>query len=327
MTTPSVLAHLPTAGRRQAQRSIRLSQLTRAVETARQQHDDARAAVHRLNQHLDRTRTAVERSNRYLALYPFAPERQEEHSRLGAELAGLEAAQREAAALSAAASVAYESARLELAWLDRPHAAGPDAGRAEAFSLRDNAVNAAGYTVTVLSPPLEQGAPWRRTDYGVVRRSRARSILAAWAEQPHTHLLRDAHGRLFVARTSARLELEPTDIAPPSTEGEALRASLAVYGFAAYDDDERGFTWLVVPIAPGAAEDDARTGLHFRVSSGDRANRPASAHDEPWGASLYDGDDYVATLDAAPAGAPLAEDCAHIARAIAAHSDTLRSQQ
>ncbi|MER7761566.1 hypothetical protein [Streptomyces sp. NPDC097619] len=208
-----------------------------------------------------------------------------------------------------------------------PEATGPDACRAEVLRHGASAVNAPWYTVTVLRCWWKSGTPWRRNDYGIVHRSRARSILAAWAGQPGTHLLRDGHGRFYVARSSVCLELEPTDIAPPATEGEALRAALAVHGFPAYDDGDRGFTWLVVPVDPGASEDEAHGGLHFRISSGEHADRPAHAHDEPWGASLYDHAEYVTTLDAAPAGATLAEDCAHIAGAIASYSAAARAEQ
>ncbi|MFD0352974.1 hypothetical protein ACFVHW_04380 [Streptomyces sp. NPDC127110] len=149
--------------------------------------------------------------------------------------------------------------------------------------------------------------------------------MAAAAGRPPPARPRRAH---VIARAETRLELEPTDIAPPATEGEALRAALAVYGFPAYDDDEGGFTWLVVPAAADTPEDEAYAGLHFRIASGEHAERPASGHDQPWGASLYDDEgEYVTTLNSAPAGTTLAEDCAHIARAIANYSTTAKPRQ
>ncbi|MFD4933463.1 hypothetical protein [Streptomyces virginiae] len=321
MSTPSILAQLPTAGRRQAEHTIRRSQLSRAAETTGEQYAVASRTLHAVNDCLERGRARAQKLDRLIALYPYSPEQQEDRAAVGNELAALEGGQRHAAALSAAARVVHESARLELAWFDRPRLSGSDVGPAELLNYGSGVVQAPGYSVTVLNvAQREKGEQWRRDDYGLVRRRRARDILAAWADKPDTYLLGDREGRLFVARSSSGLELVPTDLAPPATEGEALRAALAVYGYPAYDNEESGFTWLVVPAAPGTSEDDTHAGLHFRISSGEHAARPASAHDEPWGASLYNHGDYITTLDAAPAGSTVAEDCAHIARCIANYS-------
>ncbi|KIF00916.1 hypothetical protein PL81_38500 [Streptomyces sp. RSD-27] len=317
MSTPSILAQLDTAPRRQAQRA----QLIAAAETAEHQHAEARTALHELNHHLDRVRTRAQKSDRYIALYPYSSERQQERADIGQELAVLEPAQRHAAALAAATNVVRESARLELAWFDRPRASSPDASRAEVIQYHDAAVPASSYSVTRLWAGIRKpGEPWQSYDPDVVRRSRARSILAAWSKDPHNHLLRDAEGRLYVASASTRLELVPNDIAPPATEGEALRAALAVYGYPTYDFEDHGLTSVIVPGVPSASEYHACDGLYFQISSGEDARRPASAHDEPWSASVFNRGEYVDTLDVAPDGSTLAEDCAHIARAIANYS-------
>ncbi|MFV8133172.1 hypothetical protein [Streptomyces syringium] len=104
------------------------------------------------------------------------------------------------------------------------------------------------------------------------------------------------------------------------TEADILRAELSRHGYPAYDGGEGGFTWLVVPIDPSIPEEDVYLTPHFRISSGEHAHRPVPEHDEPWGASLYDGHgEYVETLKAAPEGTAVHEDSAHCARTIAAY--------
>ncbi|MFD0386490.1 hypothetical protein ACFQ2B_40555 [Streptomyces stramineus] len=104
------------------------------------------------------------------------------------------------------------------------------------------------------------------------------------------------------------------------TEADVLRGALSTYGISAYDGGEGGATYLVVPFNPHADEDSARLEPHFLVSSGEDAHRLMAGHDEPWSASLYDGNgDYVDTLDTAPGGLTLVEDSAHCARAIAVY--------
>ncbi|WP_330335673.1 hypothetical protein OHS33_39230 (plasmid) [Streptomyces sp. NBC_00536] len=317
MSTPSILAQLDTAPRRRAQRT----QLIDAAETAERQHAEARKALHSLNQELDRVRTRAQRADRYIALYPYSPERQQERADIGQELAALEPAQRHAAALTAATNVVRESARLELAWFDRPRSSAPGVSRAEVIQYHDAAVPASSYSVTRLWAGIRKpGEPWQSYDPDIVRRSRARSILAAWSSNPDNHLLRDAEGRLYIAGAGSRLEFVPNDIAPPATEGEALRAALAVYGYPTYDFEDCGMTSVIVPGDPRASEYHSCDGLYFQISSGEYACRPASAHDEPWGASVFNHGEYVDTLDASPDGSTLAEDCAHIARAIANYS-------
>lgn len=111
------------------------------------------------------------------------------------------------------------------------------------------------------------------------------------------------------------------EVAPVLTEGDVLRAALGALGYSVYADEERGFTWLVVPLDPDTAEADMYDGLHFRISSGERADRPATEHDEPWGAGLHNSEaDHILTLDAAPDGLTLAEESAHCARAIAQYA-------
>lgn len=326
MTTPDFLAHLPTAPRRHAQEIWLRTRLTETANLANSQRADSGAALGRLNNELDRLTTEAQRLESRSLLYPHDAEREQRRVEVTARLAELEREQPYAAALHAAATVDYMSATLEMAWLDRRHSTEVRPGNASAdvvWRRPADVATAPGYTVTVLRPGRKPGDPWRETDAGTVRGSRVRRILSAWAQNPQAYVLRDRHGRLYVAHPDRRLTLEPADLAPPSTEGDALRAALAAYGFPAADDGEGGHTWLVVPVDPCTPAADAYGGLHFRISSGEDADRPASEHDEPWGASLYDANgEYKTTLDAAPEGSTLAEDCAHIARAIAEYALT-----
>lgn len=322
MSTPNFLATLPTAPRRQALRMLERTRLAEAVEYTGQERAVARKVVHRLNQQIDATRAELDKQNAYSLLYPPSEEIAAQRTQLAEDLAQLVREHRHASALRAAADVVHESAVLERAWANRPDPTKTD-GRLFANVLCPPVgrfVNAPGYTVTVLHPDphVRDRQLWREMHHGTVKRSRARSILETWAERDQAYILRDAHGRFYVATPAQRLELVPTDIEPPHTEGDALRAALAVYGFPAYDDTEGGFTWLSVPLEQHASHEETYDGPHFRISSGEHADRPASQNDERWGASLYDEvGEHVTTLDGSPDGSTLAEDCAYIARAIA----------
>lgn len=99
-------------------------------------------------------------------------------------------------------------------------------------------------------------------------------------------------------------------------EADTLRAALRALGFSVYEDGDGGFTWLVVPLAKDTAEEDMHSGLHFRIASGERADRPAAEHEEPWTAHVYDGNGNYVDLLRAPAGLSLAEESALCARAV-----------
>lgn len=75
------------------------------------------------------------------------------------------------------------------------------------------------------------------------------------------------------------------------------------------------------PLDPDATAADTYAGLHFRIASGEVCDRPASAHDEPRGLSVYDaGGNFVTILGPAPGGATLAQGCAHAARSVAQYA-------
>lgn len=322
MSTPNYFAGLPTAPRRQALRIIERARLADAVEHTSEEQAAARKDVHRLNHAIDASRAEREKLHSYSLMYPPSKDIDTQRAHLAKEHAQLTREHRHAAALRAAADIVHKSAVLERAWSKRPNPTNTD-GRLFAnmlFPPVSRFVSAPGYTVTVLHPyPNVQHCQfWRELHHTTVKRSRARSILDTWAELDQAYILRDPHGRFYVATPTQRLELVPTDIAPPQTEGDALRAALAVYDFPAYDDAEGGTTWLSVPLERYVSHEETHDGPHFRISSGKHAARIASQHGERWGASLHDENgEYVTTLDGSPGGSTLAEDCAHTARAIA----------
>jgi hypothetical protein len=322
MSTPSYLAHLATGPRRHALNMLERTRLSEAVQTTAHERVAARKNLHQLNHAIDRVRAEQEKLNRHSLLYPPSPDFETERTRLADRYAQLLREHLHATALLAAADVVATSVVRERAWMDRPDPDKSGDGRLLANVVPVPArrfVNAPGYTVTVLHPdPSSKPLVWREVHHSRVRRNRAQSMLTAWEAQEQAYVLRDLHGRFYVATPTVRLELIPTDIGRPQTEGDALRAALAAYGFPGYDDTEGGFTWVSVPFHPDVSNEDTYTVTHFRVSSGEHADRFASRHDDVWGASLYNEDGaYVTTLDGAPAGSTLAEDCAHIARAIA----------
>lgn len=110
-----------------------------------------------------------------------------------------------------------------------------------------------------------------------------------------------------------------TDLSEP-TEGDLLRAELAARGRHAFPGTEGGMTFLIMAADPGAPDDeDAAYGvLHVLMYAGERADRPASAHCEPWSAHLHAADGtYLETLvDGSPALLDAAADAARCAREV-----------
>ncbi|WP_030723054.1 hypothetical protein [Streptomyces sp. NRRL F-2580] len=83
------------------------------------------------------------------------------------------------------------------------------------------------------------------------------------------------------------------------TEGDLLRAELAVRGRHAFPGTEGGMTFLITAADPGAPDDeDAAYGvLHVLMYAGERADRPAPDHRESWSAHLHAADGtYLETL-------------------------------
>ncbi|MFI9206484.1 hypothetical protein, partial [Streptomyces sp. NPDC053048] len=189
--------------------------------------------------------------------------------------------------------------------------------------------SAGTYVVLTLADASEIGISATTTDGAEVHAHHEvdehRSWQAYWndADQEHFATVYDSDGedKECAADTAAVAEAVIAYIHEHEstlTEADVLRGALSTYGLTAYDGGEGGVSWLVVPFNPHTTEESARLEPHFLISSGEDARRPLSQHDEPWGASLYDGlGDYVETLHAAPEGSSLAEDSAHCARAIA----------
>ncbi|MFS0691883.1 hypothetical protein [Streptomyces nitrosporeus] len=104
------------------------------------------------------------------------------------------------------------------------------------------------------------------------------------------------------------------------TEGELLRAALAAVGRYAFPGSEGGMTFLIMAARPGAPDDEnaAYDGLHVLMYAGERADRPASEHREPWSAHLHDAaGDYLTTLvDGAPGDLDAAADAIRCAREV-----------
>ncbi|MGA5508975.1 hypothetical protein [Streptomyces umbrinus] len=230
----------------------------------------------------------------------------------------LSAAAQYAQALEAAAQVVEASAQLEHAWSTRPGVS--NTGHAHPVQLEDldQLVDALGYQVVRSRPnvPTDNGS-WFQDEPTALNRTRTRSLIDNGVRVLGARLLRDPNDRLYVVNHRVHIELIPVNVEPPHTEGDVLRAALGRYGLATYEDGESGVSWLTVPIDPATPEREIYERPHFRISSGEHAERVASAHDDPWGASFYDADgEYIDSLDASPSGSTLAEDSAHCARAV-----------
>ncbi|WP_331735396.1 hypothetical protein OG590_40375 (plasmid) [Streptomyces goshikiensis] len=104
------------------------------------------------------------------------------------------------------------------------------------------------------------------------------------------------------------------------TEGDLLRDELAVLGRHAFPGEEGGMTFLIMAADPGAPDDeDAAYGvLHVLMYAGERADRPAADHREPWSAHLHAADGtYLTTLvDGSPKPLDAAADAAWCAREV-----------
>ncbi|HWU08344.1 MAG TPA: hypothetical protein VN520_18510 [Streptomyces sp.] len=106
----------------------------------------------------------------------------------------------------------------------------------------------------------------------------------------------------------------------PPTEGELLRAALAAVGRYAFPGTEGGMTFLIMAARPGAPDDEeaAYDGPHVLMYAGERAERPATEHREPWSAHLHDvTGDYLTTLvDGAPGDIDAVADAVRCAREV-----------
>ncbi|MGW7596104.1 hypothetical protein ACWGK9_44550, partial [Streptomyces rubiginosohelvolus] len=311
--------------RRQTQRMLNRTRLAEFVMNTSEERTAARKVAHRLLQEIQANRAEQNKVNSRILLYPPSPDLNARYAQLSDDRTKLVREHRYASAHQAAADVVHESAVFERAWADRPELRGPD-GRMLAsvvYQPVGRVASAAVYRATVLHLNPRDGRHWQGVHYTTVKRSTARSLLEAWAGQEQAYVLRDPHGRLYVATPTVRLELTPTDIERPHTEGDALRAALTAYDLPAYDDTDGPASWLCVPLEPFISHEETHESPHFRISSQKHADRPASRHGERWTAAFYDENGWhVTTLDASPEGSTLAEDCAHVACAIATFAST-----
>ncbi|WP_275466298.1 hypothetical protein [Streptomyces noursei] len=293
--------------------------LAAAVEVARTQRVDVSQHLDLLNQELAvAARTAGELSA-FSKLYPptqlqVRETRSEQHALRTGEL---RLVHEYVSALSAAVDIQLRSVLLERAWLDRPAPEGEgDTPQAAQLLMPFTLQQAKSRRYNVTARSFDPRAGWQETNIRVDR-GRACSLLKAWANQDQAFVLHDPYGRLYVASPTCQLTLVPRDIARPNTEGDVLLAALEAYGLRGRVHGERGCTWIVVELPCPESSDD----LQVRISSGEHADRLASAHNDLWGASVYAADgEHIATLPPARAGATLAEDSASTARTIAEYA-------
>ncbi|MGO4459867.1 hypothetical protein AB4039_21600 [Streptomyces sp. M-16] len=104
------------------------------------------------------------------------------------------------------------------------------------------------------------------------------------------------------------------------TEGDLLLAELAALGRRAFPGEEGGMTFLIMAVDLDAPDDeDAAYGvLHVLMYAGERADRPAADHREPWSAHLHAADGtYLTTLvGGSPTPLDPAADAARCAREV-----------
>ena len=103
------------------------------------------------------------------------------------------------------------------------------------------------------------------------------------------------------------------------TEGDKLRAALAVYGISSFPFpvNEGGVSYVLVAVDRTSHEGDAVTGPHLAIASGEAVERPAADHDKPWNANVYAGDGTrLAHAFTAPTGLTVDEESAVTAWAL-----------
>ncbi|MGC4950997.1 hypothetical protein ACLQ2N_33000 [Streptomyces sp. DT224] len=318
MSTPKYVAGLNTWPREAliAKERVRLTEL---VQLAHFDQLKASKIMHGLKQAIDLARAEMDRMNSHSMLFPPSDDMQQLYAQLSDRYGRLIASHQDASAVRDGAVLVHESAVLERAWLRRPAVDGIPLAK-QVFST-DFIPHSPSYAVTVLlpDPPNARGGQfWRQKHHATVKKSLARTILNKWAEQEQAHILRDAHGRYYVATPTHRLELVPTDIARPHSEGDVLRRVLAAYHLQAYADTDGTSSWLAVPLEPHTSHEETYDGPHVRIEAAGRIDRPASQHRAPWVASYFsETGEHARTFDGVPADTPLAEECAYLARAIA----------
>ncbi|MCT9075264.1 hypothetical protein [Streptomyces fulvoviolaceus] len=77
---------------------------------------------------------------------------------------------------------------------------------------------------------------------------------------------------------------------PAPTEGDVLHAALGAYGVPSSPMWECGITYRVIPLDTTANGEDVHTGPRLFVQSGESADRPIDAHEEPWTVTLHNAD-------------------------------------
>ncbi|MEU6379609.1 hypothetical protein [Streptomyces sp. NPDC046909] len=171
--------------------------------------------------------------------------------------------------------------------------------------------HAANYTATYAtshdSDPVEHPA--------ALAADRVEFVLGVWQQVPQANILVDASGAYSVAMPGSYIELRPVD-EPAPTEGDVLHTALGAYGIPSYPMWECGISYRVVPLDIAAAGEAVHTGPRLYVQSGDYADRPIDAYDEPWTITLQNADgDLIDTLYSGsrlPGG--IAEESAHCAQ-------------
>ncbi|MEU6357578.1 hypothetical protein ABZ896_51175 [Streptomyces sp. NPDC047072] len=212
-------------------------------------------------------------------------------------------------ALTAAYEVVATAHRLALGAAH--HDVHPLPERGTMIAPAHSVAHAANYTATYATShdgdPIEHPFP--------LSADRVEFVLGLWQQVRQARILVDASGAYTVAMPGSYIELRPVD-EPAPTEGDVLHAALGAYGVPSFPMWECGATYRVVPLDTAAAGEAVHTGPCLFVQSGDSADRPIGAYDEPWTITLHNADgDLIDTLYSGsrlPGG--IAEESAHCAQ-------------
>ncbi|MBC9731418.1 hypothetical protein [Streptomyces sp. TRM68367] len=201
-----------------------------------------------------------------------------------------EQALREEEALTAAYEVVAAAHRLALGTAHREVHPVPERGTV--IAPANPVAHAVNYTATYASShdgdAIDHPAP--------LSADRVEFVLGLWQKVPSARILLDASCTYTVALPGSYIELRPVD-EPAPTEGDVLHAALGAYGLPSSPMWECGITYRVIPLDTTATSQDVHTGPRLFVQSGESADRPIDAHEEPWTITLHNADgDQIRTL-------------------------------
>ncbi|MEU9925058.1 hypothetical protein AB0H51_27885 [Streptomyces griseoluteus] len=320
MINPGNFANMSTSAAAKAQRPRLEAQLATLTARLGKAADETVVAQHLFNRVRAKFRNADQQVREHRELLPMLPADPRRDERIAEEAEAVEALQSElryARAYLAAAKAAEEGWTLEADWC-RQHIANlsrrSGTGRPEPVTgAPETFVVATSYAATLRRDGKEVSTRTLTTRKAV-------GLVDAWQRAQDARVLRDAAGCLSIESPGGVIELKPNTLQIAPNEGAVMAAALKAYGWSSFEDGD-GCSYLALPVDPATPAGEVYGGPYMTIQSGEAADRPVSAHDEPWVLRLVrpGGESGTALYTGNPA-LTLAEDSAACARAVAEYA-------